>query len=306
MPTRRQFVYTSSFAAMAPALSSGKSPEEPPIFSFGLMADCQYADSDRRGSRCYRESPGKLKAAVEELNKHDLAFSFHVGDFIDRDFSSFDVLIPITSKLQTPLFHALGNHDFDVKDDEKSAVPGKLGLKNGYYSFSKHGFRLIIIDTTEVSPYRNPTGTALHDSATEELQRLREQGAPGAKPWNGRPGDQQMTWLTSELKAATAAGEKVIILGHHPILPKEAHAIWNADQMNELLQTYPCAKVYINGHNHAGHYTDVGGLHYLTLDGMLETPDTNAFSIARVFEDRLEIQGHGRQESYEFKFRKSL
>ena len=73
--------------------------------------------------------------------------------------------------------------------------------------------------------------------------------------------------------------------------------------MNALFQKHTCAKLYINGHNHAGHYLDSEGLHYLTLDGMVETKDTNAFAIADLYSDRLEINGFGRQGSHILKFR---
>ncbi len=304
MPTRRKFLTASTGAALTPAaVATENAPAQTPLFSFGLMADCQFVDAEARGSRHYRKSPGKLKAAVEKLNRHDLAFSFHLGDFIDRDFTSFDVVKPIVSELHARLHHVLGNHDFDVEDEKKPQVPQMLGLKKGYYSLVKLGIRFVVIDTTEVSPYRYADGTAPHQSAATELQQLRKQGKAGAKPWNGRPGEEQMEWLKNELEAANEADEKVIVLGHHPILPNESHAVWNAEKMNELLQSYSCAKLYLNGHNHAGHYMDAKGLHYLTMDGMVETADTNAFAIASVFEDRLEISGRERQEDFVLKFR---
>ena len=73
--------------------------------------------------------------------------------------------------------------------------------------------------------------------------------------------------------------------------------------MDELLQKHACAKLYLNGHNHAGHYEDSEGLHYLTLDGMVETEKENAFGYADLYADRLEITGFGRQESHTLKFR---
>ena len=89
----------------------------------------------------------------------------------------------------------------------------------------------------------------------------------------------------------------------NPGFSNEAHAIWNATEVSSLLRDHSCAKLYINGHNHKGHYVDADGLHYLTLDGMLETKDTNAFGYAEVYPDRLEITGFERQESYVLKFR---
>ena len=154
MPTRRQFLTTTAAAtSLATTSISPAQGKEKPLFSFGLMADCQYADAETRGTRFYRESPAKLERAVNELNQRELAFTFHLGDFIDRDFKSFDDLDPIAAKLRSKLYHALGNHDFDVADEQKEKVPGKLGLERGYYRFQKEGFRFVVIDTTDVSVY---------------------------------------------------------------------------------------------------------------------------------------------------------
>ena len=47
------------------------------------------------------------------------------------------------------------------------------------------------------------------------------------------------------------------------------------------------------------------GVPYITLRGMVETKDTNAFATMRLFADRLEIAGHGREPNREIPFRKA-
>ena len=37
------------------------------------------------------------------------------------------------------------------------------------------------------------------------------------------------------------------------------------------------------------------GIHYLTVRGMVETEDTNAYAVVHVSDDRIEIDGRGRQ-----------
>ncbi len=303
MQTRRQHLAALGTALVAPTRTIAAGSKGAPILSFGLMADCQYVDAETRGSRFYRESPAKLATAIGTLNEHGPRFTFHLGDFIDRDFKSFDALDPIAARLKSPLYHALGNHDLEVEDDKKEKVLKRLGLESGYYSFREMGFRFVVIDTTEVSTYRYAMGSDARSKAATELARLQESGVQGAKPWNGRPSDAQLSWIESELIAAARADETVLVFGHHPILPQESHSIWNAPKLNRLLQKHPCAKLYINGHNHAGHYMDSNGLHYLTLDGMVETKDTNAFAMADLYSDHLKITGFGRQESHLLKFR---
>ena len=53
----------------------------------------------------------EASGTVKELNTHDLKFVIHLGDFIDRDYDSFDKVLPIYQTLKMPAYHASGNHD---------------------------------------------------------------------------------------------------------------------------------------------------------------------------------------------------
>ena len=219
MTTRRHFLTSTGSTVAAAALSSAEStpaPREKPLLSFGLMADCQYVDADQVGTRFYRESPRKLAEAIRELNKRDLAFTFHLGDFIDRDFKSFADLKPIVAKLKSRLYHVLGNHDFDVEENLRSMVPAELGLATTYYAIRHAGFRFLLLDTTEVSTYRYPAKDARSSDAREELNTLKKAGKSYAQSWNSRAGDKQLSWIASQLEEATKAGESVLAFGHHP------------------------------------------------------------------------------------------
>lgn len=310
MQTRRQFL-TSTGASVAAASHYSLADSSVAPLIFGLMADCQYVDAEPRGHNFYRESPRKLAEAVEEMNQNKVALTFHLGDFIDRDFESFDALEPIVANLDADLFHALGNHDYAVKPELKEQVPAKLGLDRNYYSFSRQGCRFIVIDTTELSLYSHRVGTDGYRAAKAELQKLIEPGGPSEHAddrirYSSRPGDEQVAWIEKELIATQAAGEIALILGHHPVLPDNALSLWRPALFDTLFQKHRCAKAYINGHNHSGAYTDSHGFHYLTLDGMLSTETINAFAVAKLFPDRLEISGNGRQESHTLKFREPV
>ncbi|MBN12221.1 MAG: hypothetical protein CMI17_04355 [Opitutaceae bacterium] len=99
-----------------------------PLFKFGAIADRQYCDCDGT-RRQYRLSPDKLMSCVKDLNTKDLTHVVHLGDFIDKDWESFDVVIPIIDGLKAPVRHVLGNYDFSVADEFKDRVPKRLGLK---------------------------------------------------------------------------------------------------------------------------------------------------------------------------------
>lgn len=104
-------------------------------FTFGAIADCQYADCDTNGRRHYRDSLAKLEKAVTDLNANELRFVIQLGDLIDRDVAGFDCLLPVYARLKADRYHVLGNHDFSVPDEAKPKVPEKLGMKSRYYAF---------------------------------------------------------------------------------------------------------------------------------------------------------------------------
>lgn len=296
MNTRRHFLATTTLAGAH--LIAGEN-ETSDSFSFGLMADCQYVDAPNKGKRHFRKSPSKLSEAVEHFNKAPLDFSLHLGDFIDRDIRSFDPLNQIVKSLKKPLHHLLGNHDFKVAKEDKSSVPKRLGLTKSYYSFLKKGCRFIILDTTSLSTYRYPKGSKEHQAATAEFERLTAQNKPNARPWNSGVDPVQMKWLESELKDAQAKKQRVIVGGHHVIVPYLGLSAWNSAELQKLFTTYG-VKVYLNGHNHAGSYNFEEGVHYLNLHGMVDT-EKNSFALATLHPDRLVVQGFGRQKSHELK-----
>lgn len=269
-------------------------PDSEPLLSFGLITDAQYADVDAAGDRHYRATPEKLKRVVETLAGKNLPFTLHLGDFIDRDFKSFDVMLPILEDLGHPVHHLLGNHDYSVADPDKAKVPGKLGMPSDYYTLAHAGVRLVMLDTSDISTYKHPAGPAT-DAAKKQLAAAKEAKIPGAKRYNGALGKAQLEWLDQTLKAAATANERVLVCGHHPVLPAEGHVIWNHTELLEVIEKHPCVAAYFCGHNHAGAYAEQNGRHFVTFRSILHKPDQTAFSIIHVHKDRIIIEAHGRE-----------
>ncbi len=275
-------------------LSFGADPRPgSPLFRFGAVADCQYCDKTS-SKRKYNLSPEKLAACVEHYNQMELSFVVHLGDFIDRDFESFDKVVPIYNQLKAPHYHVLGNHDFSVADDKKALVPAKLGLKQRYYDFSRKGWRFIAIDGNDISLYAWPKDDPRTKAATEYHKSLK----PCPPSWNGALGDEQLKWIEAKLKNATKAKERVMLFCHFPVYPKNGHNLWNDKTLTDLLARYPCVAAYLNGHNHAGNYGQSDGIHYLTLKGMVDT-EQSSYSVIEVYADRLVVKGFGRETERE-------
>ena len=261
---------------------------------FGVVADCQYADVPAAGTRHYRKSVGKLQRCVAVLNDADLQFVVHVGDFIDRGFESFEPLLPIFKRCQAPTHHVLGNHDFSVAEEKKTQVPGQLGLPSRYYDFSVGPWRLVVLDGNDISLLSRAKGTDEYRQAEAILAKLKSGHAPHAVTWNGAVGDTQLKWLRETLAHAEAAHQRVFIFCHFPVYPPNVHNLWNDQELLEIFESSRSVVAYINGHNHAGNYAQANGIHYLTIEGMVETADTTAFAMVHAHANTLRIQGFGR------------
>ncbi|MEC5129437.1 metallophosphoesterase [Verrucomicrobiales bacterium BCK34] len=300
MITRRRFINAS--AATLAMGSAGAGERDAPLFAVGLIADAQYVDADPGGIRHYRNSIEKLASAAKSINEAEVDFSIHLGDLIDRDFASFDRILEPLSELKSPVFQIPGNHDFSVTDAKKPGVFGKLGMTKPYHSFSKDAFRFVFLDGTEISTFAHPRDSDVFKEASEILKEFEAEGRKNAKSWNGTISGVQLEWLEGELAAAKAAGEKVIISCHYPILPDNSHNLWSDREVLAVIDRFPgTVAAWFNGHNHAGNYAERNGVHYVTVQGMVDTEHENAFAILEVSPELLTIRGSGRVPSRELK-----
>lgn len=279
---------------MAASCSLFPSGEDGPgRLRLALIADCQYADADAAGARLYRRAPAKLEAAVTTLAALEPDAVIHLGDFIDRDWESFDTVVPILASMPCPVHHVLGNHDFDVADEHKLAVPARLGQDQRYAASDlPGGWRLLVLDGNDFSYSAWPED---HPRA-EASRRFHRDVNPDAPTWNGGIGPEQLDWLRAELTRADAEGTPVLVACHFPLWPDGRHNLWNAAEVRELLCAHPCVKLYLNGHNHAGNYAELDALPFLTLEGMLDTEET-AFALLELEGSRATLTGWGRATS---------
>lgn len=290
--TRRGFLALVPAMGAAPLLAqaAGKTPQ----LRFGVIADPQYVDAPPAGTRHYRASLEKLESAIAELNRHELAFTITLGDLIDRNFASFDPVLERYARLRSPHRIILGNHDLAVADADKSKVLGKLGLESGHRSFTHGKWRLVMIDGTEVSTYRYGKDDPRTTEARKMLEDLKARKQSNAQDWNGAISGAQLRWLEDELEAAKAAGQRVIIAGHFPLLPADdPHRLWNSDEVVKVIDRHPHVAAYFNGHNHKGNYAQAGKCHYVNFKGMVETATDNPFAIVSCYDDFLMIDGYG-------------
>jgi predicted phosphodiesterase len=265
-------------------------------FKIGVIADCQYCDCEVKWGRFYKKSPQRLKDAIAELNKDSLAYTIHLGDFIDQKMSSLDSVLPTWKNLKSTSYHVLGNHDFDVGQTNKEKLIEKLNLKNRYYSFIKDDWRFIVLDGNDLSFYG--TTTKEKEQQTDSLfNQLKDKNLPYLKKWNGGLSNKQLAWITSELEKATQQNQKVGFYCHFPIYPVSNDNLWNREQFLATIKPYKNVKLFFNGHNHAGAYEFVDNVHYVTFKGMVDTGNTSAFAKAKFTKDTVFIKGFEREPS---------
>jgi manganese-dependent ADP-ribose/CDP-alcohol diphosphatase len=275
--------------------------QEKALFTFGVIADVQYADQDNAGTRHYRLSPKKFADAVDSFNLHRVDFILSLGDYIDKNLGSYDTLNPIKARLKMPLYHILGNHEFSVADEEKSQVLKKEGLNAPYYSFVKKNWRFIIVNGNDISLHGNTKNSKKYQEVDTLLKQLKALGLRQAQTWNGAIGKEQLLWLQNELKAAQTKKENVVIANHFPLYPDEAtELLWNAKEVRQLIESYSNVFAYLNGHVHKSQYFAENGVHYVSFRGMVELED-NAYAIVTVYENHLEIKGFGKEVSRSLK-----
>jgi predicted phosphodiesterase len=263
---------------------------------FGVFADCQYCDCETSGNRFYRNSKTKLDECIRQFNQNkNISFVVGLGDLIDRDFASFDTINTVLATSEKEVFQVIGNHDLEVQKEFLEKVPEKLNLTQTWYSFAKKEWLFVFLDGNEIT--FNSNNPEIVRQAEEITQQLKKENKPNYHEWNGGIGTRQLIWLEKQLQQAETKKMKVILFCHYPLLPLEAHTLWNSEEVLTLLQKYSCVKLWLNGHNHAGNYAFQHGIHFVNLKGMVETENHNTFAEVDLTDKKITITAFGLEEN---------
>lgn len=225
--------------------------EAGPCFSFGVIADIQYADTEngynysRTSQRYYRNSLKMLEKALEKWNTDSMIkpqFVLQLGDIIDGrnkglgiSDSSLEAICKPLSKFPGPFYHVLGNHEFynfsrEVLMNSKLysgneafcfPVPGKC-----YYSCVPHPkLRIIALDTYEISLLASMKGTPEYRLACKFMENNNNEdknshdGLHGEMKrfvkFNGAVSEQQLDWIQANLDEARTLRQNVVMMGKY-------------------------------------------------------------------------------------------
>ncbi|XP_068120061.1 manganese-dependent ADP-ribose/CDP-alcohol diphosphatase-like [Hyperolius riggenbachi] len=234
--------------------------DQKPHFSFGVIADIQYANKPNGPShwktmRYYQQSLHHLQEAIEEWNQEEPPpqFVLQLGDIIDSfnrryglSQEALGVVLKHVSQAKMPFHHIWGNHELynfnrdSLRESRLNTEPvqEKQGDECGgshsenpnnadYYAyhFSPHSkFCFILVDTYDLSVLgRRQDCQRYLDSWDFVDQVMEDQNGLDDRhlvEFNGGMGAEQLSWLDERLGYCDRHDERAIVAGHVPVHPK--------------------------------------------------------------------------------------
>jgi len=255
----------------------------PPVLRIGLLTDPHYADIPAKGKRHYRESLGKVRAAVERFNAAKADFAVELGDFIDEattvegEIAHLKTVEAEFAKFRGPRHYVLGNHC--VWTLTKEQFHANCAAKLAPYSWDQAGFHFVVLDAC----FRTD-GTAY--------------GAKNFKWTDTEIPEPQRRWLAEDLAATRLP---TIVFVHQRLDVPGDYSVKSAPAVREILERAGNVVAVFQGHHHRNDYREVGGVHYCTLMAMVEGngAEDSASGVLEVFRDgSLKLNGAFKQSSY--------
>ncbi len=243
---------------------------------FGMVTDPHYADTAARGTRHYQESLPKLTECVALMNREKVDFLIELGDLKDEGAPAaekatlkyLESIEGVLVEFRGPRYHVLGNHDVDsISKGQFLTRIENTGIAKAskYYSFDASGLHFVVLD----ADYRADGSDYDH----------------GNFDWtdtNIPP--EQLDWLKDDLESTA---KPVIAFVHQQLDGSSDHCVKNGPEVRQVLQESQRVLAVFQGHNHAGHYSHIEGIHYYTLKAMVEGTgeENSSYAIVEVHDD---------------------
>jgi predicted phosphodiesterase len=279
--TRRDFLKASGFVV------SGLSLGAPSIFavnrgsntkvSFGIVTDAHYADSAPRGTRFYKESVAKMTECVDFMNVKKVDFLIELGDFKDQGdpakeketLTYLEAIEQIFQHFRGPRYHVLGNHDVDSISKEQFLTRVEntgISSESNYYSFDLKELHFVVLDANYMADGSDYDHGNFHWTDTNISQK-------------------ELDWFKNDLAASS---KPVIVFVHQQLDGTGNHSVKNAAEVRQIMQESEKVLAVFQGHNHAGHYSYIEGIHYYTLKAMVEGSgeNNNSYAIVEVHDNQ--------------------
>lgn len=303
------------------ALSASLAGAQNSIGKFGLVADIHHTNKANSSTRFYSAALDKTSHMVSVMNNEGVEFAAELGDYVDTLAPGIDPLANLAAveniytSINAPVYHVLGNHDFDNLTREQflpnitnGTADSKIDWQKTYYSFDTDNLHCVVLDAdyTVDAPHR-PFDLKTDDNGDGSI-------SGDEAWWNWKDAwvpQEELDWLAQDL----AASSKPTIVLTHQTLYEEANAgsyaidlmVKNADAVRSVLEADGDVIAVFSGHHHAGGFQEINGIGHFILEGNVEMGTDpvadNQFSIVEIFEEaggtyRIELTGHGHQDSY--------
>jgi alkaline phosphatase len=244
------------------------------------------------------------------------AFVIELGDFVDTLAEGTDPAKNLgeIEKLFSSFgshYHVLGNHEFDnltrefvLKSIENTGIP----QGQTWYSWDKDGVHFIVLDAdyTPSAPHRPYDMNTPEDS----FWTWKDTFVP----------PQELEWLKNDLAATSLPS---VIFTHQTLdrVDEQDHNIENASEVRKILEDSGKVLAVLSGHDHAGGYANIKGIHYIVMNGNVGVNDQrpwkdtsrkegfatdldNQFAVLEIYSEgkkkyRIKLVGYGRQASYD-------
>lgn len=278
--TRRDFLRTSGLVSVGIAagfpLSYADAINRTASLSFGVVADAHFANTPARGIRYYGESSAKMVECVGLMNDRNVDFLIELGDFKDEKVPAqeqatleyLETIEGIFGQFKGRRYHVLGNHDVDsISKDQFLAWVRNTGIESDakYYSFDVGDLHFVVLDAN----YKEDGSDYDHGNFD-----WRDTNVPKI----------ELAWLTKDLASTS---KPVVVFIHQQLDGTGDSTVRNAPLVRRILQESKRVLAVFQGHNHAGYYSLIEGIHYYTLKAMVDGcgAENSAYAIVEVDAD---------------------
>lgn len=282
--SRRRFLSGTTIAlAAAIPVKAWSRPARQQTASVGLITDVHFADKPPAGTRHYRQSLSKLKAAAGEFQKQPPDVMVELGDLIDAADSvkvELGYLRTINDEFRKLCPHrryVLGNHCVDTLT--KQEFLNAVQQERSYDSFDCNGVHFVILD----SCFR---------SDGQPYQRKNFHWTDANVP------DHELEWLRKDLAATKLP---TVVFAHQRLDVEGHHGVKNQADVRAILEASEKVVAVFQGHSHSNDLKSVNGIHYCTLVAMVEGSEltSNGYSRLNVTNDgSVQLFGFARQSSF--------
>lgn len=318
---RRKFLGITATTGVAIAASlalptAGKTAMNKPMVKAGIITDMHHTTKADTPTRKYSASQPKMETFITTMKQEKPNFVIELGDFVDTLAKNTDPaqnLVEIENLFTSfgPHYHVLGNHEFDNLSREfvlKSIDNTGIPQGQTWYSWNNNGIHFVVLDS---------------DYTPDPPHRPYDMNTPEDTFWTWKDTfvpPQELEWLKKDLASTSLP---TVVFTHQTLdrVDDQDHNIKNASAVRKIMEDSGLVLAVFSGHDHAGGYANIKGIHYIVMNGNVgvndqrtwkdtsktegfDTDFDNQFAVLEIFPEskktyRIKLGGYGRQPSYD-------